>query len=154
MQGVFRELIHRFKYRNLRAATPVLGQLLGDYLPSHPMPGQIIVPVPLYRRRLHSRGYNQATLLAQELSKLTNLPVDSVVLARRQDALPQAETSCRQQRPDNVRGNFEWNSGVSGLEVLLIDDVSTTGSTLSECAAVLKDAGAVSVWGLALAKEA
>jgi len=154
MQGAVRELIHRFKYRNLRAAAPELGQLLADYISTHPMPGEVIVPVPLHPRRLRSRGYNQATLLAQVFGKLTNLPVVDRLLARRQDALPQVQTGSRQQRADNVRGNFECISGASGLDVLLIDDVSTTGSTLSECAAVLKEAGAVSVWGLVLAKEA
>ena len=154
MQGVLRELIHRFKYRNLRSAAPELGQLLADYLLTHPVPGRVMVPVPLHPRRLHSRGYNQAALLAKELSKLTDLPVASSLLARRQDARPQVQTGSRQQRADNVRGSFECVAGVQGLEVLLIDDVSTTSSTLSECAAVLKDAGALSVWGLALAKEA
>ncbi|HEU0021981.1 MAG TPA: hypothetical protein VFR55_09975 [Dehalococcoidia bacterium] len=151
---MLRELIHRFKYRNLRSAAPELGQLLADYLLTHPVPGRVMVPVPLHPRRLHSRGYNQAALLAKELSKLTDLPVASSLLARRQDARPQVQTGSRQQRADNVRGSFECVAGVQGLEVLLIDDVSTTSSTLSECAAVLKDAGALSVWGLALAKEA
>ena len=73
MRGVLRELIYRFKYRNLGAVTPVLGQLLDDNLSSHPMPGQMIVPVPLHRTRLNSQGYNQATPLAQELSYPTCL---------------------------------------------------------------------------------
>lgn len=154
MQGAVRELIHRFKYRNLRAAAPELALLLADYLETHPLPSQVMVPVPLHSRRIRNRGYNQAALLARELSELTGLPVDEGLLARRQDALPQVQASGRQQRADNVRGSFECNADASGMEVLLIDDVSTTGSTLSECAAVLKEAGAVSVWGLTLAKEA
>jgi predicted amidophosphoribosyltransferase len=125
---------------------------LGDYLSSNQMPCQIIVSVPLHRKRLCRQGYNQATLLAREISKLPNLPVDSGLFARRQDAIPQVQTSGRQQPADNIRGNFEFNSVANGLEVLLIDDVITTGSTLSNCVPVLKAAGAVSGWGLALAK--
>ena len=86
----------------------MLGQLLGDYLSSHPMPGQLIVPVPLHRKRLRSRGYNQATLLAQELSKLTNMPLDSGLLARRQDALPQVQTSGSTERR---RSSFDLGVG-------------------------------------------
>ena len=85
-------------------------------------------------------------------AKLPNLPGNSGLLARSQDSLPQVQTSGRQQRADNILGKFECDSGASRLEALLIEDVSTTDSALSKCAAVLKDAGAVPVWGLALAK--
>lgn len=154
MQGILRELIHRFKYRNLRSAAPELGQLLTDYLSNHPMPGRVLVPVPLHPRRLRRRGYNQAALLARELSKRTALPVAPSLLVRCQDAPPQVQSGSRQLRAINVRGGFACTGSASGLKVLLIDDVSTTGSTLLECASVLKKAGAVSVWGLALAKGA
>jgi ComF family protein len=154
MQGVLRELIHRFKYRNLRSAAPELGGLLADHISAHPLPGGLIVPVPLHPRRLRRRGYNQAELLARELSRRVELPVAPGLLVRCRDAPPQVRTGSRRQRTDNVRGGFACVSGIRGLEVLLIDDVSTTGSTLSECASVLKHAGAVSVWGLVLAKEA
>jgi ComF family protein len=154
MQGVLRELIHRFKYRNLRSAAPLMGQLLADYLSRHPLPGRVIVPVPLHPRRHRQRGYNQAELLARELSKRTALPVAAGLLARRQDAPTQVQSGSRQQRANNVRGSFACLAGAGGLEVLVVDDVSTTGSTLSECASVLKKGGAVSVWGLALARGA
>ncbi len=154
MLGTIREAVHRFKYRNLRAAAPELAGLLADYLASHPMPGQVIVPVPLHRRRQRSRGYNQATLLSMELSKITGLPMNDAVLSRSADSMPQVQTSNRRERATNVEQSFRCPVSADGLEVLLVDDVTTTGSTLSACAQALKDAGAVSVWGLALAKEA
>ncbi len=154
MRGTIREAVHRFKYRNLRAAAPELAGLLADYLASHPIPGQVIVPVPLHRRRQRSRGYNQATLLATELSKITGLPMNDAVLSRSADSMPQVQASNRRERAANVEQSFRCPVSADGLEVLLVDDVTTTGSTLSACAQALKDAGAVSVWGLALAKEA
>ena len=154
MLGTIREAVHRFKYRNLRAAAPELAGLLADYLAGHPMPGQVIVPVPLHRRRLRSRGYNQAKLLAAELSKITGLPMNDGVLTRSVDSMPQVQASNRRERAANVAQSFQCPVSAKGLEVLLVDDVTTTGSTLSACARALKDAGAVSVWGLALAKEA
>jgi ComF family protein len=154
MQGALRELIHRFKYRNLRSAAPELGRLLAEYLAGHPIPGKVTVPVPLHPRRHRMRGYNQAALLARELSKRTGLAVAPGLLARRHDAPPQVQSDSRERRADNVRDSFECIEDAGGLEVLLIDDVSTTGSTLAECASVLKKAGAGSGWGLVLAKGA
>jgi ComF family protein len=153
MEGAIKEAIHAFKYRNLRAAAPELGQLLARYLKSHPMPGEVLVPVPLHPRRLRSRGYNQAALLARELGKLSGLPVNERLLARTKNTPPQVQTSNQEERHNNMAGSFECIGEARGLAVILVDDVTTTGSTLSACAAALKVAGAASVWGLALAKE-
>lgn len=154
LDGPLRELIHRFKYRHLQVAAPVLGELLAEHLAQHPTLGQTLVPVPLHPRRLRSRGYNQAELLAMELRKRTGLPVDPGLLVRQGNSPPQVESPSRQQRAANVAGGFAVCGDAGGLQALLVDDVTTTGSTLFACAAALKDAGAASVWGLALAKEA
>ena len=71
---VVREAIHQLKYRNLRAISHRLAELLADYLRSKPLPGDVFVPVPLHPRRLRERGYNQSGLLARDLSELTGLP--------------------------------------------------------------------------------
>jgi len=152
--GVIRQAIHQLKYRNLRALAAPLAQLLRDYLTTNPVPGEILVPVPIHKKRLRERGYNQSSLLAQELGKLINLPVVDGCLIRERHALPQARTSTVGERRSNVAGAFACrNRGVQGKQVLLIDDVSTSGATLDACAAALKAIGATSVWGLTLARE-
>ena len=153
MEGVVQDAIHGLKYRGLRALAPELGVLLAQFLESHPLPADIVVPVPLHRRRLRSRGYNQATLLARELGKRSGLPVNGSLLSRNIDTPPQVVAADRDQRRSNVSGSFHSVGGVPGLAILLVDDVATTGSTLSACAAALKDAGAAQVWGLTLARE-
>ena len=153
MEGAVRESIFSLKYRGVRAAAPELGRLLAQYAAGHAVPGEVIVPVPLHPRRLRARGYNQSELLARELSKLTGLPQANNLLTRFKDAPPQVEAAARSQRQTNVDGSFEAAGDVTGLKVILIDDVVTTGSTMSACAAPLKAAGAASVWGLALARQ-
>ena len=153
MEGAVREAVFSLKYRGVRAAAPELGRLLAQYMADHTVPGEVIVAVPLHRRRLRARGYNQSALLARELSKLTAVPQANNLLTRFKDAPPQAEAASQSQRRTNVDGSFQVTGDVAGLKVLLIDDVVTTGSTMSACAATLKAAGAASVWGLALARE-
>jgi len=128
--------------------------MLGEYLADNPAPGDILVPVPLHRKRLRERGYNQSSLLARELSKLVDLPVVEDCLERKRYVRPQARTSTVEERRNNVVAAFASGSrDVRGKQVLLIDDVATSGATLNACAVVLKAAGASSVWGLTLARE-
>jgi len=152
--GLIREAIHQLKYRNLRALAVSLAQLLQDYLVANPMPGEVLVPVPLHHKRLRERGYNQSSLLARELGKFINLPVVDDCLIRQRHALPQARTSSINERQSNVAGAFACrNRRLQDKQVLLIDDVSTSGATLDACAGALKAGGATSVWGLVLARE-
>ncbi|MFC1993527.1 ComF family protein [Chloroflexota bacterium] len=152
--GVIRQAIHQLKYRNLRALAVPLAELLNDYLISNPVPGDTLVPVPLHQKRLRERGYNQSSLLAKELGKLTGLPVLDDCLIRQRHALPQAKTSTVDERRSNVADAFACrNNKIQDKRVLLIDDVFTSGATFDACATALKAAGAISVWGLALARE-
>ena len=152
--GVMRQAIHQLKYRNLRALAVPLAKLLQDYLTTSHVPGEALVPVPLHQKRLRQRGYNQSRLLAQELGKLINLPVVDDCLIRLRHAPPQARTSTVDERRSNVADAFTCrNRRLRDKQVLLVDDVSTSGATLDACAAALKAAGASSVWGLALARE-
>ena len=155
MEGVLRESIHRLKYRNLRALGPILGGFLSEYLMKLPDVADVLIPVPLHPRRLRARGYNQTALLAREVGKRQGLPVVEKALVRRWDSPPQAASSGYEERLRNVMGSFEAQGGsLEGRRLLLIDDVCTTGSTLSACAVALKSQGASSVWGLTLAREA
>ncbi len=152
--GVMRQAIHQLKYRNLRALAEPLAKLLNDYLATNPIPGEVLVPVPLHQKRLRERGYNQSSLLAKELGKLTNLPVVDDCLIRQRHAPPQARSSTVEERRHNVAGAFVCRDHrLQDKQVLLIDDVATSGATLDAGAAALKAAGATSVWGLVLARE-
>ncbi len=112
------------------------------------------MPVPIYRKRLRERGYNPSSLLAQKLSKLTSLPMVDNSLTRQRHALPQTQTKTVAERRNNVAGAFTCrDQRLTGRQVLLIDDVATSGATLDACAVALKAAGASSVWGLTLARE-
>jgi ComF family protein len=149
-----RQAIHQLKYRNLRALAEPLAKLLNDYLATNPIPGEVLVPVPLHQKRLRERGYNQSRLLAKELGKLTNLPVVDDCLIRQRHAPPQARSSTVEERRSNVAGAFVCRDHrLQNKQVLLIDDVSTSGATLDAGATALKATGATSVWGLVLARE-
>jgi len=151
---VIRKAIHQLKYRNLKAISSCLAELLADYLQSNPLPGETIVPVPLHPRRLRERGYNQSSLLARELGKLTNLPVIENCLIRIKEAQPQVKAHNMEERRKNVIDAFMChNEKISGKQIILIDDVCTSGATLESCALALKSKGATSVWGLTLARE-
>ncbi len=152
--GVVRLAIYQLKYRNLRALAAFLAQLLNSYLIANPVPGEVLVPVPLHPKRLRERGYNQSSLLAKELSKLTSLPVVDDCLIRQRHTPPQARTSTVNERLSNVTDAFACrNQKLKNKRVVLIDDVATSGATLNACATALKAAGATSVWGLVLARE-
>jgi competence protein ComFC len=153
-EGAVRQAIHELKYRNLKAISGCLATLLANYLQREPVKGEILVPVPLRPRRLRERGYNQSGLLARELGKIIALPVIDDNLWRLKDSPPQARTTTVEERRRNVRKAFACRDDkLKGGNVILIDDVCTSGATLEACAEVLKSAGAVSVWGLTLARE-
>ena len=154
-QGTVRQAILQLKYKHLKALAAPLSQLLAEYLGSHPLKGEVLVlvPVPLHPKRLRERGYNQASLLAQELGKLTGLPVAEDMLIRVQDSVPQARTKSAVERRHNVQGVFTCPKSLKGKQILLVDDVCTTGATLDACAIALKAAGVGSVWGLTVARE-
>jgi ComF family protein len=152
---LIRQAVHELKYRNLRALVPLLAEFLYDFLLANPMPAEVLVPVPIHRKRWRERGYNQSALLAHELGRLSGLPVMENCLVRQNHAPPQAKSANVSERYKNVAGAFSCPSSgeLRGTKVLLIDDVSTSGATLNACAGVLKSAGAAAVWGLVLALE-
>lgn len=117
---------------------------------------ELIVPVPLHRWRLWKRRYNQAAELARALSRLTKVPAQPSVLIRRKSTPSQGAMPSAEARRRNVRGAFAvppgQRSAVAGRNIMLVDDVLTTGATVNACARALKRAGAASVFVLALAR--
>jgi predicted amidophosphoribosyltransferase len=87
-EGIIRQAIHQFKYRNPRSLATPLAQLIDDYLKKYPVPGDILIPVPVHKKRIRERGYNQSLLLAKKLGKLTGLPVIDDCLIRRIQSPP------------------------------------------------------------------
>ncbi|MBI4219229.1 MAG: ComF family protein [Chloroflexi bacterium] len=151
--GPVRSAVHALKYRDLRAIAPVLGSLMAADLRVARLEADVVVPVPMHGKRLRTRGYNQAELLARQVARQLKLGVDSRSLRRVAETPPQARASSEAEREQQVRGAFAATSSIAGRRVLLIDDVATTGSTLRECGRVLMAAGAAEVSALVLARE-
>ena len=154
MEGAVRKAIHALKYQGVRAVAPTLGQLLVPFLAQEGLEGDLLVPVPLHPKRERQRGYNQLLLLAQAVGRATGLAVEPRALTR-VTSVPSQVSLRAEERRANVAEAFRARpESVAGRRILVIDDVCTTGATLEACALALKEAGAVSVWGLALAREA
>lgn len=113
-----------------------------------------VIPVPLSKKRFKERGFNQAELIGQQVSKLAGLRMEKLVIKTKETEQQVGKT--REERLENLEGAFKISnySNCSNLpkNVLLVDDVWTTGATLSECAKVLRQAGVKRVWGLVLAR--
>ncbi|MEM7130330.1 MAG: ComF family protein [Chloroflexota bacterium] len=147
--------IHALKYDGKKElAAPLARYLVATYrsTPWHQIDSSLdmIIPVPLHPKRLQDRGYNQAQLLAESFGEIVQKPVKSEVLLRRHFASSQVGLDF-DARQANVAGAFQVQQDLSGMNVLILDDVYTTGATLNACANALQEAGAAAVYGLTLA---
>ena len=146
--GELRELIHLLKYERVLPAARALGRMLSQAVAKLDLPSPfLVIPVPLHSAKRRQRGFNQAELIAREASKgLSHAEVAAKVLARVRATASQIGLT-RSQRIENMRGAFRvvHPNKVSGRSILLVDDVLTTGTTASECARVLRKAGAKQV---------
>lgn len=136
----YQSLLHDLKYRGNRRVGLYLGRLLGHDLKNSPYAlCDVIVPVPLHRKRLRQRGYNQSEIIATGVSEILHIPIEVNLLTRKVHRASQTFMG-RYERFENVSGSF----GISrkappmyGKKILLIDDVVTTGATLEACCQVL-----------------
>lgn len=146
-RGALRKCLHRFKYDHGSYLAPFLAALIAkrllqvDGLPTDPL----IVPVPLDPKRLRDRGFNQAEILANEVAGLYGWQLGKKVLRRKRTTLPQAGLNAK-ERWANVSGAFVAEVGLVGKEILLIDDIYTTGATVEAASQALIEAGADAVY--------
>ena len=150
-EGSLRKLIHLFKYDKIYSLARPLAGFLARVLPREER-FDAVVPMPLHWRRGWERGFNQSELLAREIAKKWNVPLQRSV-RRVKSTAPQAGLTNAKRRV-NVAGAFAVRKNVrlDGARVLLVDDVLTTGATAAACARALKRAGAAHVALLALAR--
>jgi ComF family protein len=150
--GSLKTALQRFKYAGMIDLDRPLARLLLECLPPA-LDAEIIVPVPLHVSRLRRRGYNQSLLLAKELAHKLLLPLRPEILERIVDSHTQQGLSAR-QRALNLNGAFVAKRRLDGRHILLIDDVMTTGTTLTSCTQALLDAGAAQVSVAVVARAA
>src|SRR5258706_7916515 len=150
-EGSLRKLIHLFKFDKVHTLAAPLAKFLALVLPREER-FDVIVPMPLHWRRRWERGFNQSELLAREIGRRWNVPVEKAV-RRVKSTAPQAGLTNAKRRA-NVSGAFQARKSrrLDGARVLLVDDVMTTGATAAACARVLKRAGAAHVALLAVAR--
>ncbi|HEU5317569.1 MAG TPA: ComF family protein, partial [Chloroflexota bacterium] len=154
LRGPLRRAVHRLKYGGRRPAAASLAELLlAPVAQLGPLPPDaVVVPVPLHPDRRRERGFNQAEALAAPLAAALGRPLRPAVLRVR--ATPTQVGLSRAQRRANVRGAFAPAESLPAQAVLLVDDVTTTGSTLGSAAAACLEAGAAAVYAVTLAREA
>lgn len=157
---VVSKAIHLFKYRFAQDLHKPLGQLAVKALRQTEMPiPDLIIPIALHSRRLRWRGFNQSSLLTDIISKnlipLSEIPIDEKVLIRKRYTKPQMEIKQRVLREKNISGAFMIQNAdlIKNQNVLLVDDVATTGSTIFECAKILKASGAKDVFAIVVARQ-
>ncbi len=153
--GPVQELVHRFKYGHKVHLCRPLALLTATHLAGFAAQAaaDMVIPVPLHKKRLRWRGYNQAVLLGGVLAKEWRLPLVRRNLCRVRWTEPQVSLAAA-ERVQNVRGAFAVTdaASVAGRRVILVDDVFTTGSTVEECARTLKRAGAEAVFVVTAAR--
>lgn len=159
--GELRDLLHLFKFTGIRAVAPLLGRRLAEailLLEGVAAADLLVIAVPLFRTRERERGFNQAELLAEAALKQVHRvrPAwrlrSAHGLLRRQRATESSFVLSRRGRRRNLAGAFKVVGDVAGREILLIDDIFTSGATARECARVLVRAGATKVWVATLAR--
>ncbi len=156
-EPAIQKIVKAFKYSFIKELTEPIGKLMINYL--NKIGGEfsfndyLIIPVPLHKRKYNWRGYNQSELVAQKISKYLNIGLAKNYLIKEKSTRDQVELK-KDERLKNLDGAFKCSGSesISGRKILLVDDVYTTGTTMNECARVLKEAGAKEVIGLAIAR--
>ncbi len=157
-----KQAIHRYKYDFIKELAKPLGKLMIKKLITWPKTVKkdtFLIPVPLHKKRLRWRGFNQAELLAKVVSQELRIPLINNFLVRTRYGLPQVQIKSPPERKANIKKAFEigtvpaWQGlSLFNKTIILVDDISTTGATLKECAKTLKSLKPKEIWGLVVAK--
>lgn len=153
--GISCELIHGLKYRRITSLDAILARILAEYLSKFAISfpeNSVVIPIPMHRSRLRVRGFNQSELIANHLGELINLGVESRILQKTKKTDPQVGLSGEKRR-NNITGSFSVTNPtlIKQRDIILVDDVKTTGATLEEAARALKNAGAGKIWAVTVA---
>lgn len=151
---IIRKLIHQFKHQYIKEiAKPLSDIILTHFIHLEISPNKfkdfVLVPVPLYKKKLKQRGFNPSEEIAKCLSEPLNLPIANI-LTKIKETPNQTELSIEQRR-NNLRDAFTCIE--PNMNILLIDDFLSTGTTMEQCAQTLKKSGANQVWGIVVARE-
>lgn len=153
-EGLVRESLHRYKFGGVTAYARTYADFIAKCIDENEISCDIITWVPLSKRRLRKRGYDQARLIAEELSKILQIPAEKL-LVKRVNTKPQSSTGSAEKRRANAAGVYACpqSTKIEGKCVLLVDDIVTTGATLCECAKMLRTAGAAEICAAAVASR-
>lgn len=146
-----RKLCNALKHEGITDIVDLFADDLIALLKQYQVKFDWIIPIPLSRTRKRERGYNQAELIAQEIAQKLNLPLKTGLLRRVRNTKPQQNLK-RKQRLKNLKNAFAVSGRVQNKKILLVDDVTTSGATLTVCANLLKKSGAKEIYGLTLAR--
>ena len=145
-----RRAIHLFKYDGGKKIGEGLGQLLADYMGKYHAAilakTDFVLSVPLHPKKEKKRGFNQTHILCEQLSARTGLPFRRDILVRKRETAAQSTLDSSKQRRQNLKNAFAVTEDLTGKQVLLVDDIFTTGATCNECAKELYRAGAQKVF--------
>lgn len=155
-EGIIREKIIQYKFgdraymNNTFAKIILKNEKICGLLKKY----DIIIPVPIHKKRKAQRGYNQTQLIANKISKCLNIKLCNNVLVKNKNTIAQSKLN-KKKRVQNIKGAFKIlnSEKIKGKDILLLDDIYTTGSTANECSKILKKAGAKTVGVLTIAKD-
>lgn len=155
---IIKKLINQFKYEPYikELAKPLTSLIIAHLIYLNKLSNFndfLLIPVPLYKKKLKQRGFNQTEEIAKELLKNLKIPFFNNALIKTKQTPAQVELK-KEEREENIKGVFICQKPeiVQGRKILLVDDIFTTGSTMEECNRVLKDAGAKEIWGIVVAR--
>ena len=142
-QGMLKIKMLQFKFRDNKYIAKTFGEIASLMIKKYNLTADLIIPVPISKKRLLERGYNQSEYIARYASKLSGIGIKNDILFKIKDNLRQSDLD-KQNRLKNVDGVYcvKNNKQIIDKKVILIDDIFTTGATINECAKVLKNAGA------------
>jgi ComF family protein len=152
-----KNLMHNFKYKYIKEINNELSEIMIKHLKLtnfEPSENQILVPVPLHKKRLQKRGFNQSELLAEKIGKYFNIQVDTKLIKRKKETKHQTLQEKRKERKENLKNAFSFISkkDITKKEIILVDDIITTGTTLKECAKTLAKKKVKNITAIVIAK--